>query len=40
VIADNEDVTATNDKKGSSIERETYLLRQIVAKLLGVSELA
>jgi hypothetical protein len=33
-------VMATNDKKGLSIERVPYLLRQIVAKLLGVNELA
>jgi ADP-ribose pyrophosphatase YjhB (NUDIX family) len=38
-IAHNEDVMATSDKKGLSIERETYLLKQIVEKLMGISEL-
>lgn len=38
-IAHNEDVMANSDKKGLSIERETYLLKQIVDKLLGVSKL-
>jgi hypothetical protein len=33
-------MVAKNDKKGLSIERETYLLRHVVAKLLSVSELA
>jgi len=37
-IAHNEDVIANSDKKGLSIERETYLLRQIVERLMGVSE--
>lgn len=36
-IAHNENVMATSDKKGLSIERETYLLKEIVEKLLGVS---
>jgi hypothetical protein len=40
VIAHNENMVAKNDKKGLSIERETYLLRHVVAKLLSVSELA
>ena len=39
-ITHNEDVMATSDKKGLSIERETYLLKEIVKKLLHVSELA
>jgi hypothetical protein len=39
-IAHNEDVMATSDKKGLSIERETYLLKEIVKKLLHVSEKA
>jgi 8-oxo-dGTP pyrophosphatase MutT (NUDIX family) len=37
-IAHNEDVIANSDKKGLSIERETYLLRQIIERLMGVSE--
>jgi 8-oxo-dGTP pyrophosphatase MutT (NUDIX family) len=39
-IAHNEDVMANSDKKGLSIERETFLLKQIVEKLIGVDELA
>jgi 8-oxo-dGTP pyrophosphatase MutT (NUDIX family) len=35
-ITHNEDVIATSDKKGLSIERETFLLKQIVEKLIGV----
>jgi len=31
-------VIANSDKKGLSIERETYLLRQIIERLMGVSE--
>jgi ADP-ribose pyrophosphatase YjhB (NUDIX family) len=38
-IAHNENVIATSDKKGLSIERETYLLKQIVEKLIGISGL-
>ena len=38
-IAHNEDVMANSDKKGLSIERETYLLKQIVERLVGVSAL-
>lgn len=37
-IAHNEDVIATSDKKGLSIERETYLLKYIVEKLVNVNE--
>lgn len=39
-IAHNEDVMANSDKKGLSIERETYLLKQIVEKLIGITELS
>ncbi|WP_293747326.1 NUDIX hydrolase [uncultured Paraglaciecola sp.] len=38
-IAHNEDVMANSDKKGLSIERETFLLKKVVETLLGVSEL-
>jgi 8-oxo-dGTP pyrophosphatase MutT (NUDIX family) len=38
-IAHNEDVIVNSDKKGLSIERETYLLKQIVERLLDVSVL-
>jgi len=37
-IAHNEEVMATSNKKGLSIDRETYLLKEIVRKLLHVSE--
>jgi hypothetical protein len=35
-----DEVMATSDKKGLSIERDTYLLREIVKKLISVSEIA
>jgi 8-oxo-dGTP pyrophosphatase MutT (NUDIX family) len=38
-IAHNEVVLATSDKKGLSIERETYLLKAIVERLLSSSKL-
>lgn len=38
-IAHNEEVMATSDKKGLSIERETYLLKEIVKTVLDVNEL-
>ena len=38
-IAHNEDVIANSDKKGLSIERETFLLKKVVETLLGGSEL-
>jgi hypothetical protein len=39
-IAHNDEVMATSDEKGLSIERESYLLREIVKKLLVISQLA
>lgn len=39
-IAHNEDVMANSNKKGLSIERETYLMKQIVKKLIGTTELS
>lgn len=39
-IAHNEDVISTSDKKGLSIDRETYLLKEIVKKLIDVSKTA
>jgi 8-oxo-dGTP pyrophosphatase MutT (NUDIX family) len=38
-IAHNEDVILNSDKKGLSVERETYLLKQVVKRLLDVIEL-
>ncbi|WP_339723883.1 NUDIX hydrolase [uncultured Paraglaciecola sp.] len=38
-IVHNEDVMVNSDKKGLSIERETYLLKYIVERLIGVGEL-
>lgn len=38
-IAHNEETIANSDKKGMSIERETFLLKQIAAELLPANEL-
>jgi hypothetical protein len=38
-IAHNEEVMATSDKKGLSIVRETYLLKEIAKSVVAISEL-